>query len=431
MLNRTTVIIGLSFTMVYLLMARVYGGFDIGRRKSKPIIMSMGLNVLAADVAGHLFMCIMNYTVVHGRHFVYERPWLLLCVFVCQLVWITALTYLGNGIYFRVNEPQNCLLVARYRSEAEAYARNIGTYKKQYRICGYAELNDADLLEKIDQAEAVFFCDVTETERSPLVAYCYQQRKDVYYSIELTDIVAMGGRRVYFGDKTMIASTSKGLTFEERVIKRLCDIFIAAFGLLITSPILLATALAIKLEDGGPVFYRQPRATYAGRIFYVIKFRSMRVQDGTIHKSVTKDDDRITKTGRFIRKYRIDELPQLINILRGDMSLVGPRPERPELTEKYSEKYPEFRYRLQVKAGLTGYAQVIGTYDTEPLDKLKMDLMYIEQYSFLLDIQILMMTVKTAFFPPETNAEELKILQNPIEQEKNTTQNEKENDHAN
>ena len=118
--------------------------------------------------------------------------------------------------------------------------------------------------------------------------------------------------------------------------------------------------------------------------------------------------------GRILRRFRLDELPQLINILRGEMSLVGPRPERPELTAEYAKKYPEFLYRLQVKAGLTGYAQVIGTYDTEPFDKLKMDLMYIEQYSWMLDLQILLMTIKTAFFPPKTHAEELQELKEAV-----------------
>ena len=172
---------------------------------------------------------------------------------------------------------------------------------------------------------------------------------------------------------------------------------------------MLICAAAVRLEDGGPVFYRQRRLTREGREFEVLKFRSMIPDAEADGKPVLAADNdmRITKTGRILRRFRLDELPQLLNILRGEMSLVGPRPERPELTEEYAKKYPEFPYRLQVKAGLTGYAQVTGTYDTEPIDKLKMDLMYIEQYSLLLDIQILLLTLKTALFPPETNAEGL------------------------
>ena len=121
------------------------------------------------------------------------------------------------------------------------------------------------------------------------------------------------------------------------------------------------------------MFYRQKRATYAGRIFEVYKFRSMRVEDGSIHRSVTKDDDRITRVGHVIRKFRIDELPQLINVLKSDMSIVGPRPEMIENVDKYTQELPEFTYRLRAKAGLTGLAQIYGRYNTSPKDKLIMD----------------------------------------------------------
>ena len=172
---------------------------------------------------------------------------------------------------------------------------------------------------------------------------------------------------------------------------------------------MLICAAAIRLEDHGPVFYRQRRLTRDGAEFEVLKFRSMIPDAEADGKAVlaADHDSRITKVGRVLRHFRLDELPQLLNILRGEMSLVGPRPE---LTAEYTKKYPEFPYRLQVKAGLTGYAQVNGTYDTEPIDKLKMDLIYIEQYSLLLDIQILLMTLKTALFPPVTNAAEFASL---------------------
>ena len=132
----------------------------------------------------------------------------------------------------------------------------------------------------------------------------------------------------------------------------------------------------------------------------------------------TEEDHRITKAGKFLRKYRLDEIPQLLNILKGDMSVVGPRPERPELARQYEKTMPEFEFRLHVKAGLTGYAQVIGLYDTAPYDKLKMDLMYIESYSLLLDLRIILMTLKTALFPPESNEEQKKEMELELEQQK-------------
>ena len=179
---------------------------------------------------------------------------------------------------------------------------------------------------------------------------------------------------------------------------------LSALGCIVTSPIMLITALCIKLYDGGPVFYTQDRLTRDGKVFKVYKFRSMKTdaeKDG-VARLAGEHDDRITPVGRVIRKVRIDELPQLLNILKGDMSIVGPRPERPELAAENEKIMPEFRYRLKVKAGLTGYAQVLGKYNTTPYDKLRLDLMYIEQYSLLLDIKLILMTIKILFIPEST-----------------------------
>jgi len=193
---------------------------------------------------------------------------------------------------------------------------------------------------------------------------------------------------------------------ETVLAKRIFDIAVSAAALLILSPVMLITAIAIKLTDGGPVLYRQPRLTKNGKVFNVLKFRSMRVdaeKDGIARLSTGDKDDRITPVGRIIRKVRIDELPQLLNILGGSMSVVGPRPERPEIAEQYEKELPEFRLRLQVKAGLTGYAQVYGKYNTTPYDKLQMDLMYIANPSFLEDLRIIFATVKILFVPESTD----------------------------
>ena len=164
---------------------------------------------------------------------------------------------------------------------------------------------------------------------------------------------------------------------------------------------MLVTALAIKLEDGGPVFYKQRRVTRGGEQFDILKFRSMIVdaEKGgyTLSMRAGERDPRITKVGHFIRATRIDELPQLLNILKGEMSIVGPRPERVENVEAYSREMPEWHYREKVKAGLTGYAQVYGKYNTSAYDKLRLDLMYIENYSLMLDIKLIFMTVRILF----------------------------------
>ena len=203
-------------------------------------------------------------------------------------------------------------------------------------------------------------------------------------------------------DISLLNYNVKGLTMEQRIMKRSMDIGLSLLMGIVTLPIWLVSAIAIKLYDGGPVLFKQNRATINGKIFRVYKFRTMR--EHVENSSVTKDDDRITKPGRLLRKTRMDELPQLLNILKGEMSFVGPRPEMLENVYTYTEELPEFKYRLRVKAGLTGYAQVSGKYNTTPKDKLMMDMMYIENYSIFKDIQLLFQTVLVLLKSDSTEA---------------------------
>lgn len=400
--TRTSFITLGVFTLVYMMMSIIYGGFDIGKRKSKPIIYSFVLSVFFTDIAAHFFMCIMNITVVHNGKFVYDYPLLLLLTYIIQIFIIVVFTYGGNYLYFSANKPHDFIIITRKGEQTDSIISKIGRYKKQYNITETVFINDPDILKKIDKADSIFFYNLSVPERNAFVEYCYHCKKDIYYSVELSDIVSLGSHRVYFDDKSMVYAPVKGLTFEQRVIKRIMDLVIAGFGLIITSPIFLITALCIKLEDGGPVFYKQERATYAGKIFNVIKFRSMKVEDGSIHKSVTKNDDRITRTGRIIRKFRIDELPQLINVIKSDMSIVGPRPEMVENVEKYTKELPEFAYRQRAKAGLTGMAQIYGKYNTSPKDKLIFDLTYINEYSVWLDIKLIFRTLLVLLTPDKS-----------------------------
>lgn len=400
--TRTSFITLGVFTLVYMMMNIIYGGFDIGKRKSKPIIYSFVLSVFFTDIAAHFFMCIMNITVVHNGKFVYDYPLLLLLTYIIQIFIIVVFTYGGNYLYFSANKPHDSIIITRKGEQTDSIVSKIGRYKKQYNITETVFIDDPDILKKIDKADSIFFYNLSVPERNAFVEYCYHCKKDIYYSVELSDIVSLGSHRVYFDDKSMVYAPVKGLTFEQRVIKRIMDLVIAGFGLIITSPIFLITALCIKLEDGEPVFYKQERATYAGKIFNVIKFRSMKVEDGSIHKSVTKNDDRITRTGRIIRKFRIDELPQLINVIKSDMSIVGPRPEMVENVEKYTKELPEFAYRQRAKAGLTGMAQIYGKYNTSPKDKLIFDLTYINEYSVWLDIKLIFRTLLVLLTPDKS-----------------------------
>jgi lipopolysaccharide/colanic/teichoic acid biosynthesis glycosyltransferase len=192
------------------------------------------------------------------------------------------------------------------------------------------------------------------------------------------------------------------------------DIFIACISLIAFSPMIAIISIAIKLYDGGPVFYKQERLTRNGKIFEIYKFRSMIVDAEKEYGACLafENDARITPIGKIIRKIRFDEIPQIFNILKGDMSIVGPRPERPVIAAEYEKRIPEFDYRLKVKAGLTGYAQVLGQYNTTPYDKLKLDLMYIESYSLILDIKLILMTIKILFIKDSSKgiSKEDKIL---------------------
>lgn len=184
--------------------------------------------------------------------------------------------------------------------------------------------------------------------------------------------------------------------FGFNLYKRIFDIIASCIGLLIGTPILVIFGIAIICEDGGPIFYKQERLGLYGKKFFVYKLRSMRIDAEKIGGAqwAQKNDPRITKVGKIIRKTRIDEIPQLINILSGDMSLIGPRPERPELTYKFEEEIPGFIDRLSVKPGLTGWAQVNGGYEISPQEKLTLDLEYIRNKSIIMDLKIILKTIK-------------------------------------
>lgn len=178
------------------------------------------------------------------------------------------------------------------------------------------------------------------------------------------------------------------------VMKRLLDIIFCLMSLCIAIPLIVLFAISIKVESKGNCFYSQERVGRNGRCFTIYKLRSMYIDaEANDAKWAEKNDSRITRIGRFMRKTKIDELPQILNILKGDMSIVGPRPERPIFVEKFKMKIPRYEERLKVKCGLTGYAQVHGGYELSPEEKLKKDLYYIENRSIFMDLKLILKTV--------------------------------------
>lgn len=265
------------------------------------------------------------------------------------------------------------------------------------------ETAEEGLLRQLEECCTVLLYETSYGRRRVLAEYCLKYHKEIYFTPRLDDIILLGCQPKHLLDTPLFRYDYVSYKKAEYKLKRLFDIIFSFVLLIVVSPIMLVTALAIKLEDRGPVFYKQDRCTKDAKVFKIYKFRSMIVdaeKNGFI--PCTSNDNRITKVGKVIRMTRIDELPQIINILKGDMSFVGPRPERVEHVEKYTKELPEFAYRMRVKGGLTGYAQIYGKYNTSAYDKLRLDLMYIENQSFLLDLKILMLTFKIMFIPEST-----------------------------
>ena len=401
-LSRTAAITLSTFTVVGLGLTAAYGTFDIGLRKSKPIIASLSLATVLTDLVTYVQLAIMNTNDANNRQFRFENIGLLLIVIVVQIWLIVLFTYAGNYIYFRMYAPERCCIVTESSESLAEIANAVMSFKKQYRICFARDYRSDKLYETILKSDTVFIYNVPVQERTEIMEFCYRNLRNVYISPEISDIVEINSKHVILDDISLISAPVKELSFEQKIMKRLMDIVLSMIALIITSPILLLCAVSIKLCDGGKVIFKQRRATKNGKIFEVYKFRTMR--ENVENFSAVSDDNRITPVGRIMRKYRLDELPQFINILKGEMSMVGPRPEMLENVYLYTKEYPEFAYRLRVKAGLTGYAQIAGKYNTSPKYKLVLDLMYIEKYSLIKDIKLLLQTLIVLFKPDSTEA---------------------------
>ena len=394
-LSRTSVIMGLAYVMFMTLFTKVYGRFRVGRSQPHQVRLSLALAFLFTDICTYAVFIIMNTNDANNRVLELISLHWLLASFVLQALLTSVLVAAGDRFYRWIVPPQKTLVVLQDIAEKGNVVRVINACGARFVISEVVRYDDADIKAKMRHSDAVFFYDVPAGEKQMLKEYCYKHLTSVYCNPDLSDILTMTSEEMMFGDLPFLAKEFGGLTMEQRIVKRLMDIFVSLLGLIISSPFLLIAAAAIKLDDGGPVLFRQKRATIRGRVFEIYKFRTMKVNAPNI--SVSKNDDRITKAGKFLRKYRIDELPQLINIMKGDMSLVGPRPEMLENVNEYERELPEFRYRLRMKAGLTGLAQVVGRYNTSSRDKLVLDLMYIENFSILLDIKLMLQTLLVLF----------------------------------
>lgn len=391
------------YGVILLLFSTMYGGMRLGYLKNVELIFSQ----VFATVIANLFIY-GELSVMAAQLFV---PDVFLLMTMQQMIVVVVYINVANRIYRRIFPPRKLLLIHGDRSVDEACSK-FASRKDKYSITRMIHVKEgfdavtSEILESYEngQCNAVVIGDISVEERTPLIKFCYGQSIRVYLLPKITDVILMGAEELHVFDSPMLVTREYSLSVEQRFVKRAIDIICALALLVATSPFMLITAVAIKLYDGGPILYKQVRCTLDRREFHILKFRSMKTdaeKDG-VARLASKNDNRITPIGKVIRKCRIDELPQLVNILKGDMSFIGPRPERPEIIKDYIEVMPEFVYRMKVKAGLAGFAQVYGKYNTSPYDKLKLDLTYIENYSVWLDIKLMLLTLKILFWPDST-----------------------------
>ncbi len=389
---------------VFLFLGQVFGGLLIGVRRVGEVMFSFLFTAVISDIFFYFIVMLLSYK------FPDVRP--LCVVFVLQLLFSFIWTGISGNIYSRKFKPYDVLLI--YSGDSvESFKKKLEERQDQFNVAEVicASVGEEKLKKHIDKYNTVMLWDIPASERNDIFKYCYEESKRIYSMPKISDIILNGSSQVHFFDTPLLLTEGNPLEYEERIIKRMVDIILSLVLIIVTSPIMLITAILIKIQDGGPVFYKQIRCTKNNRRFKIIKFRSMIVnaESGGVAVLARENDPRITPVGAFIRKCRIDELPQLFNVLVGDMSFVGPRPERPEFIEKFRETMPEFAYRTKVRAGITGFAQLYGKYNTPPYDKLKFDLYYIESYSIWLDIKLMILTLKILFTRESTEGAEKDI----------------------
>ena len=368
-------------------------GFKFGHIKLSDVTISQWISVFIANFVTYFQICLIFNGMV--------TPMPMILITLIDFVAAFVLSYLFTAIYHAYCIPKRMIMIYG-NDDAPTLKRKMDTRSDKYQIKRMMSCNEYsfdEITKAIPEYDAVVINDVDAKSRNDLLKFCYKNSIRTYSVPKLSDVIYSGSDDIVLFDTPLKLIRGRGLTPAQRFLKRTMDLVLCFIAMIPSSVIMLIIAAAIKIEDGGSVFYRQKRITKDNREFEILKFRSMienAEADGKPHPA-TENDDRITHVGKVIRALRVDELPQLLNIIKGDMSIVGPRPERVEHCELYGQQIPEFEFRNKVKGGLTGYAQVYGKYNTTPLDKLKFDLMYIENYSLALDIKLILMTIRILF----------------------------------
>lgn len=389
-LTRTLVITTSAFFLVVVMMMPVYGNFRIGYEKSKPVFLSTMITIFITNTLAFITLTIMGIKEFPINEIFIPGILSLFSVYLIQAIVIWVMAYLGNALYFTLYSPANTIIIDNNKTLFNKISNYVISHDKQYNLL---KTYHNPKFENIDfkGVNHVFLLNYDTSFEKEIAEYCYYNDIKLTYNANTFNLLIAKRNSYVIDDALMIDIFPMQLTLYQTIIKRLIDIVGSLLILIATIPIFIIVSIAIKIDDGGPTYYKQNRLTKDGKIFKIIKFRSMKLDSGDV--PVTKNDSRITKVGTTLRKFRIDELPQMYNILRGDMSLVGPRPESVAHSKVIKEIVPEFDQRLKVKGGLTGYAQIFGKYNTTPKMKLRLDLKYIESFSILDDIKLLLQTL--------------------------------------
>ncbi len=379
------------YALLLTLFSRLFGGLRVGYLKRMDDIYSLALAAICSNVVIYLQITLIN------RWFLSPTPILIMMLvqFGVIVVWTFGSRHLFNRLY-----SARKMLVIYGERKPDQLIMKMQARRDKYNISGqvHVDVGEKEICRRMKEYEAVIIWDLPSQIRNRYLKYCFAHSIRCYITPKISDVILTGAERIHLFDTPLLVARNIGLNAEQLAVKRSMDVVISIIGIIISSPIMILCALAVKMYDRGPVFYRQERLTQNGKSFRIFKFRSMFVNsEANGARLASKHDSRITPVGRVLRNLHFDELPQLFNVLAGDMSLVGPRPERKELMKEYQREIPEFYYRLKVKAGLTGYAQVYGKYNTTPYDKLKLDLFYIENYSVFMDIKLMFLTFRILF----------------------------------
>lgn len=368
-----------------------------GQLHRADLIIGQIISLLIVNVVTYAQLCLIGNAILAPGPILVLTGIEILVAIVC--IWAF------TSLYHKLYAPHDMLLIYGHKRGVGLKIK-MDSRKDKYNIRKLICVDEGydAIINEIPKHDAVILNDVPAQMRNDILKFCYRYRVRTYVAPKLTDIMIRGAKNITLFDTPLLLVKGTGLTPAQRVAKRAMDILLSFIALIIAAIPMAVVAVAIKLEDGGPVFFKQKRMTRGGREFEILKFRSMIVDAEKYAGAVlaTEDDPRITRVGKIIRATRLDEIPQILNILKGDMSIVGPRPERKVLADEICKEIPEFAYRLKVRGGLTGYAQIYGKYNTSAYDKLRLDLMYIENYSLMQDIKLIILTLRIIFSKDST-----------------------------